>query len=103
MRVLLSFKQPLAGGNDTLPLVETLGPTGRAPLAVRRTPAKNNDTLPLVETLGPTGRSRLPLPTQAGTPLAVRRTGCTEPQLFQPRQDFSGKIRQLGEIVDEVE
>ena len=38
------------------------------------TPAGGNDALPLVETLGPTGRSRLPLPTQAGTQLAVRST-----------------------------
>src|SRR5256712_2486337 len=46
-----------AGGNNALPMVETLGPTGRAHPAVRRTPAGGNDALPMVETLGPTGRA----------------------------------------------
>src|SRR5262249_21313994 len=44
-------------------------------LQLRRSPpAEGNDALPMVETLGQTGRSRLPLPTQAGTQLAVRST-----------------------------
>ena len=29
--------------------------------------------------------------------------GCAEPEPLQPGQDFGGELRQLGEIVNEVE
>src|SRR5262249_32577190 len=59
-RQRVAVRSTPAGGNDTLPMVETLGPTGRAQLAVRSTPAGGNDTLPPVETPGPPGTACRP-------------------------------------------
>src|SRR5262245_21542232 len=63
----LPLHRTTAGCNATLPSSHCALP-GSGPLGCAHSPARSAP----VETLGLTGRSRLPLPTQAGTQLALR-------------------------------